>query len=304
MKKLAFFIIVSLSCCFLARTPLTLASAEEPDYAALHIMQVENHAVIPDMVTAQYLVGDDPNPGDIAATLDELRSLAVSIVGGYDNDYDKARAISAWVADNLHYDRHARDTDVNFETIALKNVIQTRKTVCSGYANLTAALLAAAGMKSVTVLGNTSFDESNPTGNPHEWTAFWYVAENRWVLLDSGWDSFNYYDGEYVKIDSRTKHFDLSAEGFSHTHRARKAEFRDWFAVSDSDMQLETVAESAEFTAAVKEKARVRNDSESQAQSESAGAAISVFAFIVIAVIVFVLFFVAGIVFAVLKKKK
>ncbi|MCL1903186.1 MAG: transglutaminase-like domain-containing protein [Oscillospiraceae bacterium] len=206
-----------------------IGDTEEIDYPALHMSLVGNHEIIPWEVTIQYLIGESERQEDIVETQKKIRDLAASVTEGIDGDYEKARAISAWVAENIFYDRVARDNEVTLETINLKNVLELRRTVCSGYANLTAALLAAEGIKSVTVLGNTSFNDENPTGNPHEWTAFWYEGEERWVLLDSGWDSFNYYDGEYVERERRVKFFDLSAEGFSEDHRARKAEFRDWF---------------------------------------------------------------------------
>ncbi|MCL1789172.1 MAG: transglutaminase-like domain-containing protein [Oscillospiraceae bacterium] len=228
---------------------------QETDYPAQHKSLVENHEVIPVEVTVQYLVGENGTQEEIIETMDALRQLAASITVDCENDYEKARAISAWVAENIFYDRVARDTEVTLETINLKNVLELRRSVCSGYANLTAALIAAEGILSVTVLGNTSFNEENPTGNPHEWSAFWYETENRWVFLDSGWDSSNYYDGEYVSRDRRVKHFDISAEEFSKDHRARKAEFRDWFdeqlknqlpAVNGISEDLEVLAETEE----------------------------------------------------------
>ena len=229
MKKLLCYT-VAVGLCLSLGVTFAAPVCGEHDYVRQHMDYVVNHSIIPLEVTVQYLVGEDDSQDSITETLANLRNLALNIVGNERNEYEKARAISAWVADNIYYDRVASENGVTPETYALKNVIETNRTICSGYANLTAALLAAIGLKSVTILGNTSFnDDANFAGNPHEWTAFWYERENRWVLLDSGWDSYNYYDGEYVKGESPRKHFDLSAEGFSHTHRAKKAEFRNWF---------------------------------------------------------------------------
>jgi transglutaminase/protease-like cytokinesis protein 3 len=229
MKKL---ICIIISLCLMI-FPVYSQAEEPPDYGEQHISIVENHSVIPVEVTIQYLMGEDAaleNTDEIVETLKEIRRLAATITADYADDYDKARAISGWVADNLYYDNIAAEIEVDFETIALKNVMITRRTICSGYANLTAALLAAIGLKSVTILGFTSFnDDEGIVGNPHEWTAFWYESEQRWVLLDSGWDSWNYFDGEYVKLDAPRRFFDISPSHISNTHRARKAEFRDWF---------------------------------------------------------------------------
>ena len=201
--------------------------------ADMNVDIVESYEQTASEAVVQYLVGD--TGGSVEETLGLIRTYAKTITADLNSDYDKARAISAWVADTIFYDMKAVDTEVGLETIALKNVLETRKTTCSGYANLTAAMLESIGIKAVTVIGNAltldEFDHLTTRNNRHEWTAFWHESENRWVLLDSGWDSRNIYDdsGYKQKIETLRKYFDITPEALAQTHRAVEAQHRDYY---------------------------------------------------------------------------
>jgi hypothetical protein len=198
---------------------------------------IENYTQARVEVTVQYLIGDSRVREDLSDVLAQIRELTGQITEGLSCDYDKARAVSAWVADNIYYDYLASNDGVDLEVVALLSVLENRRGICSGFANLTAAMYQAAGIKAVTVIGNAlsldNFDELPVKSNRHEWTAFWYEEEQRWVMADSGWDSLNRYDGEgYTRReDSPRKFFDITPLALAQTHRAVKAEYRDYFAV-------------------------------------------------------------------------
>jgi hypothetical protein len=207
--------------------------------APRHVNVVENYTPVSAAVAAQYLVGDGTRT-QARETLDTIRRLAVEITAGLYCDYAKARAISGWVADNIFYDRDARDAaetpELITQTIALSNVLETRRTICSGYANLTAALLGAIDIKAVTVVGSAvslaDYEVILTETRHHEWTAFWYESENRWVMLDSGWDSWNYHENNnFVTRAAPRRYFDITAQAFAQTHRPIRAEYRDYFAI-------------------------------------------------------------------------
>jgi hypothetical protein len=202
-----------------------------------NVRVIEEYEQARSEVVMQYLAGENANREEIEAVLDEIRRLTSEITSDYDADYDKARAISEWAAYNIYYDMLAAENDVSFETIALASVMQTKRTICSGFANLTAAMLEAVGLKAVTVIGHAKsideFDNLMTEPNRHEWTAFWYEDEARWVILDSGWDTWNRFteDGFLHRPASPRKYFDITPLALAQTHRAERAERRDYFGV-------------------------------------------------------------------------
>jgi len=194
----------------------------------------ENYAETDLVLTADYLVGENGSENEADDTLRKIKELSDSITEGIDSDYEKARAITKWVAENIYYDYAARDKDVTLDTIALNRVLDGKKTVCAGYANLTAALSEAAGLKAVTVIGAAAnlsqYRELPDIIQHHEWTAFWYEAESRWVIMDSGWDSGNVFkNGKYYQEIIPKRYFDISPLAFAQDHRADKAERRVYF---------------------------------------------------------------------------
>jgi len=215
----------------------------------------ENYEEIDPSIVRMYLVNEDGTDGDLEQTLSRIKNLADALTEGLDGDYDKARAISAYVAESCYYDYAARDSEVTLDTIALNRVLDAQRTVCSGYANLTAALLEAAGIKAVTVIGAAASFSEYPNlselNRHHEWTAFYYAAEDRWVIIDSGWDSGNIYrNGRYETDVIAKKYFDISPLAFSQNHRADRAEHRDYFsekvyAAASEPTIAETTAETA-----------------------------------------------------------
>ena len=170
-----------------------------------------------------------------AEVRDQLRQVSDSVTAGFEGDYDKARAVCTYIASHYYYDQDARNTDVTTETYALENVLKTSRTVCTGFANLTCALLQAQGIDAVAVKGGVSSGgvtyEQLPNGvQNHEFVAFWYAAEERWVWLDACWNgSGNYMNGEYVPGVPHEKYFDISDDALAQNHRADYAERRSFF---------------------------------------------------------------------------
>lgn len=159
----------------------------------------------------------------------EIISLAKEITKGYKKDYDKLKAIHDWVCNNIWYDYdYLYDSRKPIDPGAI-GTLKSKKSVCQGYASLTAALLRAAGIPAKLVSGYAlgiiggsewtdeiiSSDESN-----HAWNEA-YVSD-RWVILDTTWDSNNVYEkGKFSKNTGLTgyKYFDISLELLSYDHR-------------------------------------------------------------------------------------
>ena len=156
----------------------------------------------------------------------EIVSLSNEITHGLSDNYDKVQAIHDWVAENIFYDFDAfYNGDLN--GVDAKSVLNSKKSVCAGYANLMAALIRCQGIpcrvQSGFALGigeeqkwtsANKYKESN-----HAWNEV-YVDE-RWIIIDATWDSNNEYkDGEYIKGDTiKQIYFDSTMEFFSFSHK-------------------------------------------------------------------------------------
>lgn len=188
----------------------------------------------PPEAAALYLTAD-PTPEKIAAAQEQLRSLSNKITAGIEGDYEKARAIAKYVADTIYYDFDAREQGVTEETIALTSVLKTGRTTCSGFANLYCALMQAqdidcVAIKGSVIGGDVTFETLGTGRENHEWTAFWYEKENRWVWVDCCWNGTgSYKKGEYIKKISHEKYFDISEEALALNHRADYAQRRSFF---------------------------------------------------------------------------
>lgn len=184
---------------------------------------------------ALYLSASD-DPGEINTALEQIKGYAESVTAGLEDDYDKARAISQFIAKSFYYDTDARDTDAGLDTIALYNVLKAGKTVCGGFANMFCAMAEAVGIDAVNIKGGTvnrqvPYENLAEGVQNHEWAAFWYEKEQRWVWEDACWDGVGTYEnGEYKPGELREMYFDITDDAFSLNHRADKAERRHYFA--------------------------------------------------------------------------
>jgi len=107
-------------------------------------------------------------------------------------------------------------------------VLNSRRSVCDGYANLLTALLRAAGIpaKKVTgfALGMSTNGDWPASLNPgrdsnHAWTEAF--VDGRWIIIDSTWNSGN--DWEFGGVTASHglwgyRYFDISQAFFSATH--------------------------------------------------------------------------------------
>ncbi len=179
-------------------------------------------------------VAHDGDGEKIRRTLAEIKALSDEICEGTDEEYEKLRAISLWVSENIYYDYDARNGGATAETYSLAHVLEARRSICFGYANLTAALCRAQGIDCRVAHGTASpsgFDRQ-PEGSPHEWNVA--VIGGKMIWLDPLWDTTNsYVDGEYFKGVIDVEYFDVSGEALAINHRAERIDIRDYFAESD-----------------------------------------------------------------------
>jgi hypothetical protein len=183
-------------------------------------------------------------PDELRETRAKLHEIVAEVTEGMDDDYEKAKALNAWVAWNIVYDRDAvKDADDDtLVTGSITRTLEYKRSVCIGITNTYIALLEAAGIKAVNIKGGiVSAAEGVPyellTSDtvPHEWAAFWYEAENRWVYADPTWDRQGWFmDGEYDFKPPVFKFFDADCLALSLDHRGDRAELRIYMNSSEA----------------------------------------------------------------------
>lgn len=207
-------------------------------------------------IAAAYYLSVEADRDEIEETMSELQAIVDEVCKDETDDYLKAKALILWIGENIYYDHDAADISVTMDTVAVHNVLERRRTTCAGFANTFSALLEIAGIRSVNLKGAAVAGEITypdlPTGTEnHEFSAFWYEAESRWVYCDACWTSNGRYrDGEYTsEITNGTKYFDVSAQAFALNHRVDKAEERFYtqaLAAVDSEITENEVSENTE----------------------------------------------------------
>ena len=155
----------------------------------------------------------------------DIRRLALQITAGTASDYDSAMAIHDWVCDNIYYNYDEYYLRSPFSGSSALRVLSSKTGVCEGYANLTAALLRAAGIPAKKILGYAQGVGEWPRGfdpnvrNNHAWNEAY--VDGRWVIMDATWNSDN--DFEYGRFTNSGglrghRYFDVSPMLFSATH--------------------------------------------------------------------------------------
>ena len=178
-----------------------------------------------DPITLQYYL--QPSYG-VESTNKTIINLAKSIVSESDSDYEKIRKVHDWVANNIWYNWDGYRSGNHGDNSAL-GVYKSKKAVCQGYANLTAAILRALGFSTKVVTGYAlgagsegkwsqdliDSDESN-----HAWNEVY--SDNRWIIIDTTWDSNNKFENgkfsEGTGLDNY-RYFDPTIEIFSTDHK-------------------------------------------------------------------------------------
>lgn len=165
--------------------------------------------------------------GAIQSKDTEISVLAQELTKDITDEYDRVKAVHDWVAENIYYDYDALYGG-SYQDMDARSVLMTRKGVCEGYANLTAALLRSIGIpcklqggyalgidtKKEWTLSNIDTTEEN-----HAWNEAY--VNGRWIIIDVTWDSQNQYkDGRYIMGDTVTQtYFDSTIEFFSLSHK-------------------------------------------------------------------------------------
>ncbi len=182
--------------------------------------------------TLKYITKDG-KPDNAAAVLEKIKTLSNKICRGLRSDYDKLRAISRWVSENIYYDHPAYKNGIPAACLSLEYMLENSSSVCGGYAAMTSALCEAQGITCLHINGDAinqvnCYAESD-NGVHHEWN--YAVIGSKGVWVDSGWNSHSnlYSNGKYTQADIAYTYFDIGSEVFALDHKARSAILRNYF---------------------------------------------------------------------------
>ncbi|MCL2080822.1 MAG: transglutaminase-like domain-containing protein [Oscillospiraceae bacterium] len=159
-----------------------------------------------------------------------ITALAESIVKDIRGDFERARAIHDWVCDNIWYDEDVLYKRAPYGEQSALSTLNSKRGVCLGFANLTAALLRAAGIPAKVVTGYalgvggeddewTNESASGRLPANHAWNEFY--ANGRWVITDPTWNTSNSYSRGRYSQDTGLYgyyYFDMTLESFSADH--------------------------------------------------------------------------------------
>lgn len=213
-------------------------------------------------------LSSDGDPEKIAFVKEQLKLIVKDVTKDIESDYEKARALEKYVAENFCYDLDAREGTTDLDSISVDAVLRDRRSVCLGISNLYMALLEAAGIKAVNIRGaaiyrETPFDLPEKEQN-HEWVAFYYEEEERWVWTDPVWGGLgDYKKGKYYPGKYNGNYFDIDDFALSINHRADKAERRPFF---EAEIPVEFY--SAEETTAPEETEPISPEPSDTAKAE------------------------------------
>jgi hypothetical protein len=152
---------------------------------------------------------------DYQAYSGAISAKAAEITAPARDSYHAAKLINMWVANNIYYDIEEKlEPAPHSQSPAA--VFRDRAAVCYGYANITQALLNAAGIQARSTVGMTASGE-------HSWTEA-HIG-GRWVLMDSTWESANRFfasSGMYSRgtavTEESLRYFDMTLEYMSESY--------------------------------------------------------------------------------------
>ena len=136
------------------------------------------------------------------AQFEELRQAASQAVAGCTTQYEKIKAIMAFVADRTYYDYYAYYNNKPSYWSPYE-VYEQKRAMCSGYAELMRTLCISIGIPCMDL-----------EGHAHEYNAVYDSENAKWIFVDATWCSSNSYtvDKEWEYHGYSYRCFDLTPE--------------------------------------------------------------------------------------------
>lgn len=200
-------------------------SSPSPSYLAADFTLVKSYQVDnKDTVDHAFLAASL----DIQSDNSEIQNQATTITASVAKDLKRAKAIHNWMTENVTYDESALlNNNIGRLPIDALSVLHSKLAICLGYANLTAALHRAIGIKAKVVVGKligeaqdgmTTEAICNSNLGDHAWNEVW--VDDRWVVIDTTLDSGSEdgTTGQFVRTPDNDEFFDPDPGYFALTH--------------------------------------------------------------------------------------
>lgn len=145
-----------------------------------------------------------------------IRELAQEITKNASSDLERSKAIYHWMCTNVTYESYYSLAVNNKEWMPLtyaSKVLQSKKTNCTGYTNLYAALNRAIGIKTRIVNGWAYDPNDKATMYKEEFRHVWNE-----VLVDNQWINVDTTNGASPPLKDSYKYFNSSTEVFNRDH--------------------------------------------------------------------------------------
>lgn len=157
------------------------------------------------LMPSKYVESDSP----------EIIKLAKDITKNCYSEMDKTKAIHEWVTQNINYDDKAVESN-NVKEYSALETLHSKRAVCNGYANLTAALNRAVNIRTKVCSGTATtggfFGIGEKTGG-HAWNET-YIDE-KWIIQDTTWDS----GSDMVGTSNQFRYFNPDSKWFNKSHK-------------------------------------------------------------------------------------
>lgn len=149
-----------------------------------------------------YFLTDPERNAITDAQFEELRQAALQAVAGCTTQYEKIKAIMAFVADRTYYDYYAYYNNKPSYWSPYE-VYEQKRAMCSGYASLMRTLCISIGIPCMDL-----------EGHAHEYNAVYDSENGKWIFADATWCSRNSYsvDKEWEYHGYSYRCFDLTPE--------------------------------------------------------------------------------------------
>lgn len=162
-----------------------------------------------------------------AAEISVIKNLSDSICHGAENDYQKARLLHDWMTKNIYYDYdNMGNGNAPYDS---PDVLNAKRTVCGGFANLYRDMLRSQGIPCTNIIGDSRWQgyEEYENSPDHGWNVLF--ANGRWVHVDVTWDTQNSFQGGVFEDgDRHSRYFDVDFEYMTLDHRFDEIEHDAW----------------------------------------------------------------------------
>jgi hypothetical protein len=148
-----------------------------------------------------------------------IAGVVQDIVAGQPSEYERARAIYAWLATHIEYDVATYLSGANGDMSSI-GTFRRRTAVCEGYANLFLHMAALAGVEAVKITGYAKGFDYRPgarTKRPnHAWLAF-RTSDGQWRLADPTWGA-GHVNGQRFERAFSWWYFDVAPAALMLSH--------------------------------------------------------------------------------------